>query len=596
MAPLLTLTDARLAFGSRVLFDDLALTLDEGSRIALVGRNGAGKSTLLQTLAGRIELDQGERATGPRTRLAYLPQAPSFDGAVVAREWLCRADGEAPTGVAAHVADAMLGQLDLDGDAPPATLSGGQQRRLALARTLVVDADALLLDEPTNHLDIDTIRWLEERLASTRQAVVLISHDRAFLDRVATRCWWLDRGRIRALDVPFRELDAAIDDALAIEAKTTAKLEKRIATETAWSRAGITARRKRNQGRLRKLHELRAERARLIGHGGKAKLETGEATPSGTLAIEAEAITKSFDGRCVVPAFSTRVLRGDRIGIVGPNGAGKSTLLDLLTGRRRPDAGSITHGTNLRTEFFAQDRSDLDLERTPWEVLCPTGGDQVDVRGQPRHVMGYLKDFLFDEAQARAPCRALSGGERNRLLLAGILARPANLLVLDEPTNDLDMETLDVLVDALDGYGGTLLVVSHDRDFLDRVATSVIAFEAGPRLIEYAGGYTDMVAQRASTVVDDVPARALARPETPAKRGFTTPGKERQRQERAVQKAEREVETLHAAIAAIEAQLGDATLYGRDPNLAARLAEELENLRRQETEAEARWLTLASAL
>ncbi|TVQ29501.1 MAG: ABC transporter ATP-binding protein, partial [Geminicoccaceae bacterium] len=424
-APLLTLKDARLAIGQRVLFADLALSLEPGARIALVGRNGAGKSTLMKVLAGQLELDSGERATAPRARLAYLPQAPVFEGTTTAHDWLCRADAEAPEGIAAHAADALLAELDLDPAADPRTLSGGQQRRLALARTLAVDADALLLDEPTNHLDIATILWLEQRLQASRAALVVVSHDRAFLDALAKTCWWLDRGRIVALDVPFAELEPAMEAAMEQEAQVRAKLDKRIKEETAWSREGITARRKRNQGRLRRLYDLRAERASQIKALGSAKLDAAAAPASGKVVIEAEAITKRYDGRLIVPPFSTRILKGDRIGLVGPNGAGKSTLLAMLTGKLEPDAGWVKHGTRLEMQTFTQDRAELDLAKSPWEVLCPEGGDSLDVQGQRRHVVGYLKDFLFDEAQIRTPCRALSGGERNRVLLARILAQPA---------------------------------------------------------------------------------------------------------------------------------------------------------------------------
>ncbi len=596
--PLLTLKEARLAIGQRVLFRDLDLKLEPRARVALVGRNGAGKSTLLQVIAGRLALDGGERATAPRARFAYLPQQPSFHGAGTALGWLARADEEAPAGLAAHTAEAALAELQLAADADPRTLSGGQQRRLALARTLAVDADALLLDEPTNHLDLDTILWLQARLTAHPAAVVLISHDRAFLDALARRCWWLDRGHVLDLEVPFHELDAAIDARLAAEAKARAKLDKRIAEETRWSREGITARRKRNQGRLRRLQTMRAERAGRLSVPGSAKLAVAAAPASGSLVVEAEGITKSFAGRVIVPPFSTRIMRGDRVGLIGPNGAGKSTLLALLTGRLAPDAGRLELGTNVEIAWSEQDRASLDLQRTPWEVLCPEGGDQIEVRGARRHVAGYLKDFLFDEAQIRAPCRVLSGGERNRLLLARILAEPSNLLVLDEPTNDLDMDTLDMLTEVLGDYGGTLLVVSHDRDFLDRTVTSTIAFEPDSRLVEYAGGYSDRQAQLGAET------GAVPSGDTPAKpaatkaggKGYTTPGKERQRREREVAKAEREVERLAAEIAAIEAELADADLFRRAPDRAAALATRLTELRVDQATVEARWLELADAL
>jgi len=592
--PLLTLKDAHLAIGERKLLAGLELKLDTGARVALVGRNGAGKSTLLQVLAGRVELDAGSLTTAPRTRLAYLPQAPAFGGVADARTWLVRPDDDAPEGLPSYTADALLEEFELDGTADPLTLSGGQRRRLALARTLALDVDALLLDEPTNHLDLDTILKLETRLQAFRGAVVLISHDRAFLDAVATRCWWLDRGRILDLEVPFHDLEPAIAAELEREQREAAKLDKRIAEETRWSREGITARRKRNQGRLRRLEAMRRERAQRVRPQGAAPLAAEAAPASGSLVVEAEGITKAFDGETVVPPFSTRILRGDRVGVVGPNGAGKSTLLKLLTGELAPDDGRLKLGTKLEIAWYEQERENLDLAKTPWEVLCPEGGDQVAVGGRPRHVMGYLKDFLFDESQARSPCRALSGGERNRLLLAKLFARPSNLMVLDEPTNDLDMDTLDVLGDAIADYAGTLLVVSHDRDFLDRTVTSTIAFELDGRVVEYAGGYGDMLRQRAAAAEPTAPA---AKPKAKGTGGkdFTTPAKQQRRRERDALKAEREVERLHAEIRALEATLADGTLFAREPQRAKTLAAQLEALRGEAEAAEARWLELAEA-
>jgi ATP-binding cassette subfamily F protein uup len=592
--PLLTLKDAHLAIGERKLLAGLELKLDTDARVALVGRNGAGKSTLLQVLAGKLELDAGSRSTAPRTRLAYLPQAPEFGDSGDARSWLMRVDDDAPEGLAPYTADALLEEFELDGAADPLTLSGGQRRRLALARTLALDVDALLLDEPTNHLDLQTILNLEGRLKAFRGAVVLISHDRTFLDAIATRCWWLDRGRILDLEVPFHDLEPAIAAELERESREAAKLDKRIAEETRWSREGITARRKRNQGRLRRLEAMRRERAQRVRPQGAAPLAAEAAPASGSLVIEAEGITKAFDGKTVVPPFSTRILRSDRVGIIGPNGAGKSTLLKLLTGELQPDAGRLKLGAKLEIAWYEQERQSLDLAKTPWEVLCPEGGDQVEVGGTRRHVMGYLKDFLFDESQARSPCRVLSGGERNRLLLAKLFARPSNLMVLDEPTNDLDMDTLDVLGDALEQYAGTLLVVSHDRDFLDRSVTSTIAFEPGGEVVEYAGGYSDMLRQREAAAA---PAEPAAKPRAKASGGkdFTTPAKEQRRRERDAAKAEREVERLHGEIRAIEARLADGMLFTREPDEAKALAATLEDLRAQAEAAEARWLELAEA-
>ncbi len=591
--PLLSLDKAHLAYGDRVLLNGVDLRLAPRARIALVGRNGAGKSTLLQVLAGRLKLDGGDRVAAPRARSAYLEQTPTFDEAVAARDWLGRADAEAPDGLPAHIVEATLTEVDLGGDSPARLLSGGQQRRLALARALALNPDVLLLDEPTNHLDIDTILWLQDRVIAFPGAVVAISHDRAFLDAVADRCWWLDRGRLVDLQVPFRELEEAITAELERQAQAAAKLDQRIAAETRWSREGLTARRKRNQGRLRRLEAMRKERAQRRPLPGVTRLEATAAPGAGTLVVEAEDISKSFGGQLVVPTFSTRILKGDRVGIVGRNGAGKSTLLGLLTGQLAPDEGMVRRGTGLEVAWYEQDRSSIDPAATPWEVLCPEGGDRVPLPTGPRHVVGYLKDFLFDEAQIRTPCRALSGGERNRLLLARILARPSNLLVLDEPTNDLDIETLDVLTGMLADYAGTLLVVSHDRDFLDRTVTSTLAFEPDGRLVDYAGGYSDMLAQRQATASEQA-ARPSAKPV--GKRNFTTPGKEQRRREREALKAEREVERLHAEIARIEELLADGSLFVREPDRATGLAKALDELQRREVCAAQHWLELAEAL
>jgi ATP-binding cassette subfamily F protein uup len=585
--PLVTLRDAALRIGRQELFFGIDVTVTKGDRICLVGRNGSGKSTLLKVLAGELELDRGERFVRPRTRLAHLPQDPACRAAGTIAELVL--DGIPPTERSAadrYRAEIILGELGMVATRPPQGLSGGERRRVALAAALIGEPDVLLLDEPTNHLDLPTIEWLEARLEAFAGAFVVISHDRRFLSRLSTRTWWLDRGRLHANGAGFAAFEAWSEQILAAEAAALARLDKKLEAETAWLHRGVTARRRRNLGRLRQLQTLREERRQTLKTPGSVTLEARAAPAGGRLVIEAERVTKAFAGRTVIPPFSTRILRGDRVGLIGPNGAGKTTLLRLLTGELAPDSGRVRLGTNLAIARFDQDRAALDPERTPWETLCPDGGDRVEVRGRFQHVVGYLKEFLFREEQARQPIRALSGGERNRLLLALILARPANLLVLDEPTNDLDMDTLDLLEDALGDYPGTLLLVSHDRDFLDRLVTSTIVFEAGT-LREYPGGYSDWLAQRPSP-----PAATAAPPPKPA----TAPPVARPRFDprlaRELERLPPKLAAAQAAIDAVETWLADPGLYARDPEGFHAATAELERRRAELAALEARWLEL----
>ncbi|MGI9509954.1 MAG: ABC-F family ATP-binding cassette domain-containing protein, partial [Geminicoccaceae bacterium] len=448
--PLLTLRNAHLQIGSQTLFADLDLTIGRHDRVCLVGRNGAGKSTLLKAIAGLIDLDDGERFLKPRTSVAYLPQDPLLPAGVSALHVVLEglsSDQRAVSGD--HLAEQSLARFDIDPTLQSDAASGGEARRIALARALVGSPDILLLDEPTNHLDIQAIERLENDLQSFRSAVVMISHDRRFLSSLSKRTWWLDRGRIRVLDQGFEGFETWSQDLLAQEEADLHRLSKTIEAETEWLHFGVTARRKRNQGRLRRLKALRQERAERIRPEGQVKLESQSAGASGRLVIEAKSIAKRFGDREIIKDFSTRIMRGDRIGIIGPNGAGKTTLIRLLTGGLAPDQGLVRLGTKLDIAEIDQRRDLLDPSKSPWQTLCPDGGDQVEVQGRFRHVVGYLRDFLFRPEQLRTPIRALSGGERNRLLLAKQLARPANLLVMDEPTNDLDMETLDLLQEML---------------------------------------------------------------------------------------------------------------------------------------------------
>ncbi len=590
-APLLSLKDVSLGFGGNPLFDKADLAVCRGERIALVGRNGSGKSTLLKLLAGQIEPDSGERLIQLGVRVAYLPQEPDLSGYDTVLDYAAAGlpEGEEH---AAHMAEALLHSLSLDGARPTDELSGGETRRAALARAMVGGPDVLLLDEPTNHLDLPAIEWLEQRLAGGRFGLIVISHDRAFLERITNCTLWLDRGRLLRSDKGFAHFEAWSEEILEREAVETAKLDKLIAQETTWSHQGITARRKRNQGRLRRLHELRARRAGQAGRTGSVRMEAAEAGGAGKRVIEARDIAKAYDANEVICGFSTRILRGDRIGIIGPNGAGKTTLLRMLIGDLQPDSGELRLGTNIEMVYLDQTREALAPGETPWSLLCPGGGDQVMVGNRPRHVVAYMRDFLFADNQARSPVESLSGGERNRLLLARALARPSNLLVLDEPTNDLDMDTLDLLQELLADYEGTILLVSHDRDFLDRVVTSTIAVEGGGSAMEYPGGYSDYLRQRPG----GGGVGTESRPEKSARREKPNPPGVRRKlgynQQRALDRLPGEIDALEKQVAALEAKLADPTLYARDPVGFDDTAAALTKARDDKAEAEEEWLKL----
>ena len=476
--PLLLLTDIAANFGTIPLLRAATLSVSPGERLALVGRNGSGKSSLLRIAAGLTQADGGTRFVQPGATMRYLAQEPDLSAFATVEDYVMSGLGPADEPYRVHQ---LLGDLGLTGQEAPARLSGGEARRAALAHALAPRPDILLLDEPTNHLDLPAIEWLERELHAMRGALVLISHDRRFLERLSRAMVWLDRGTTRRLEQSFEKFEEWRDTVLEEEERDAHKLARQIVREEHWLRYGVTARRKRNVKRLGNLHALRTKHRERMGPQGAARLSASAAETSGNLVVEMKGVSKAFDTP-VVMDFSTRIMRGDRVGIVGPNGAGKSTLLKLMMGELPADAGEIRRGTELTTVVLDQRRAELDADRTLTEVLTGGSGDQVEVGGQRRHVIGYMKEFLFQPEQARTPVRLLSGGERGRLLLARALAQPANLLVLDEPTNDLDLETLDLLQEMLAEHPGTVLVVSHDRDFLDRVATSVIAFEGEGRL------------------------------------------------------------------------------------------------------------------
>ncbi|WP_372623516.1 ABC-F family ATP-binding cassette domain-containing protein [Falsiroseomonas sp.] len=591
--PLLHLRDIRLRLGSGWLLDGAELMVGAGERLALVGRNGSGKSTLLKIAAGMIEPDGGTRFLQPGATLRYLPQEPDLAGFATTGAFV--EAGLAP-GDDPHRARLLLEGLGLTGEEEPARLSGGETRRAALARVLAPRPDILLLDEPTNHLDLPAIEWLESELAAMRGALVLVSHDRRFLERLSRAMVWLDRGTTRRLEQGFAGFEAWRDQVLEEEETEAHKLARKIVREEHWLRYGVTARRKRNVKRLAGLQELRKRRKERVSAPGTVRMAASEADGSGTLVAAADQISKAYgEAPPVVRDFSTRILRGDRVGIVGPNGAGKTTLLKLLTGALPPDAGEVKLGTNLEMVTLDQMRAGLDPETTLAEALTGGRGDTVRVGGETKHVVGYMKDFLFTAEQARTSVGHLSGGERGRLMLARALASPSNLLVLDEPTNDLDLETLDLLQELLGEYPGTVIVVSHDRDFLDRVATNVIVSEGDGRWQDYAGGYSDMVAQRGRGVqAKAAPAAVTPAPErtTPEKPRAEARARMSFKDKHALETLPARIAQLEREIAALQAQLADPALYVRD---AAGFTARSNLLARKQAEREAaeeEWLRL----
>jgi ATP-binding cassette subfamily F protein uup len=591
--PLLILQDIHLTLGSAPLLAGAELSVSPGERLCLVGRNGSGKSTLLKVAAGLLASDGGSRFVQPGATVRYLPQEPDLSGFPTV---LAYVEAGLGPGDDEYRARYLLEQLGMTGEEKPGNLSGGEARRAALARVLAPSPDILLLDEPTNHLDLPAIAWLEAELASLRSALVLISHDRRLLERLSRSIVWLDRGTTRRIDRGFAHFEAWRDEVLEQEAAEKHKLGRKIAMEEDWLRYGVTARRKRNQKRLANLHALRAERRATRGAAGTVKMAAADAQMSGKLVVVAENVGKAWGDKTIVRDLSLRVLRGDRLGVVGPNGAGKTTLLGLLTGALQPDSGRIKLGASLNLVSLDQRRESLDPEATLADTLTGGHGETVIVNGQARHVMSYMKDFLFTPEQARTRVGVLSGGERGRLALAVALAQPGNLLVLDEPTNDLDLETLDMLQELLADHPGTVLLVSHDRDFLDRVATSVVAAEGAGRWVEYAGGYSDMLAQRGGT---DLPATGTATAAPPRPRGGAdAPGpppsgrKLSFKDKHALATLPARMEALQTEIARAQVALSDPRLYAADPKAFTRATEALGRAESELAAAEQKWLEL----
>jgi ATP-binding cassette subfamily F protein uup len=586
--PLLALSGIRYHLGDQTILDGVELAIAPGERLSLVGRNGAGKSTLLRILAGEPIADSGTRFAQPGAAVATLPQEPDFAGYPSVAHYVASAltDSHGPDD---YRVATMLAEVKLDGGRDPSRLSGGEARRAALARALVAEPDVLLLDEPTNHLDLPAIEWLEQRLAAWKGAYVLVSHDRRFLTNLARAVLWLDRGIVRRLDKGYDAFEAWSTGILEREATERHKLDRLIERETEWAGKSIRARRTRNEGRLRQLNELRKQRRQQIGPAGRVTLAVGAAEQSGALAITARNISKRWGERIIVEDFSTRIFRHDRIGLIGPNGAGKTTLLRMLIGELAPDSGSVKLGANLLPVVIDQRRAALDPDKTPWEILADRN-DHLLVRGRQMHVMSYLREYLFRDEQARQPVRTLSGGERNRLLLAKALAAPSNLLVLDEPTNDLDADTLDLLQEALSDYDGTVLLVSHDRDFLDRLVTSTIALEGDGTAIEYAGGYSDYLAQRGPR---QTPTAAAQRKEkTAAVRGSAPARRLGYKRERALAELPKRMEALQIERTTLQQALADPDLYRRDAASFAAKTSRLGVVQQELDAAETEWLEL----
>ncbi len=582
--PLLHLQNIRLALGTTNLLDGAELAVGPGDRVCLVGRNGSGKSTLLRVAAGLLPIDGGIRFMQPGATVRYLPQEPDLAGY---SSTLAYAEAGLGPGDDRHRVRALLDRLGLTGDEHPDRLSGGEARRAAIARALAPEPDILLLDEPTNHLDLPAIAWLEAELASLRSAVVIISHDRRLLTSLSRSIVWLDRGITRRIDRGFGHFEAWREEVLEQEERDSHKLGRKLVMEEDWLRYGVTARRKRNVKRLAALHELRATRRTLPT--GTAKLQAADVQISGKLVMVAEGISKAFGDRVVVRNLSTRVLRGDRLGIIGPNGAGKTTLLSMLTGQLAPDSGTVTLGAALTMVTLDQRRDSLDPDATLADTLTGGRGDTMLVNGERRHVIGYMKDFLFLPEQARTRVGVLSGGERGRLALAVALAQPTNLLVLDEPTNDLDLETLDLLQETLADHPGTVVLVSHDRDFLDRVCTNVIASEGDGNWVEYAGGYSDMLTQRGEIAEVAAPARSKS---APAQRTAAPVRKLSFKDKHELENLPKKLEELHGQVATLNQRLADPTLYSRDRASFDRSTAALAAAEKALAQAEERWLEL----
>ena len=610
--PLLSVSNLALNLGDRWLLRHVELAVSPGDRLAFVGRNGAGKSSLMKLIAGYMEPDEGSRWCAPHCSVAYLPQNPSFKASMSLSSHVLNGLDNGPNMSVeerrklAYKADVIIDRLGLDPAQMTDNLSGGERRRVSLAKALVTDPDVLLLDEPTNHLDLPTIEWLENMLKARKGALILVSHDRAFLRALGNGILWLNQGTLRRRQGMFDEFEDWSETILAEESVRLHKLDKKIAEETRWSNQGISARRKRNQGRLRDLQTLRRERARQAPSQIKElTLNPVKAETGGQVVLEAKDISLNVGPaeqiRILVQHFNLKILRGDRLGLVGPNGVGKSTLVRALLGKLTPDAGHVKAGYGLIPSYFDQNRTLLDQQASPWTVLCPDGGDMVEIDGKMRHVTSYLRDFLFDDYKMSQKVSTLSGGEQNRLMLAYIFAQPHNFLVLDEPTNDLDMETIDLLQEVLSEYDGTVLIVSHDRDFLDRTVTGLLAFEDKGRIIAHAGGYTDYLnrrcrqldkQQRTKTDKRDNKKKIGQKETAQKKSAYNQRNKLSYKHTYLLDKLPNEIDMLSQQVSKAEKRLSDMTFFEKDPNGYQKLAEQTKQNKDMLQKKEETWLEL----
>lgn len=589
LTPCYSLKNMSLHFGLNPLFDDITLHIKKGDKICLIGRNGSGKSTLLKVISGLMDIDSGEIYSEPGLKITYMDQESDLSGFTTLKDYIL--SGLNPDSHEEYKADILIEELDILAHQEVQTASGGEKKKAALAHALIQEPDVLLLDEPTNHLDITTIEKLEEIIKNFSGAVIVISHDRRFLTNISTNTFWLDRGKIHINDKGYAFFNEWQEEIINQEIIEQKNLNKRIQEETEWLHKGVTARRKRNMGRLRRLIALREERKNQIKQVGKVKMEADKGAIQSKLISELKHVSKSFGEREIVKDFSTRILRGNKIGIVGPNGAGKSTLIKLITKRLEPDSGFVRIAKNLEEGYFDQNRIDLDPKKTLWKTLCPEG-DHIFVRGSYRHVVSYLKDFLFTSSQANSPVGILSGGEKNRLMLALILSKPSNFLVLDEPTNDLDIDTLDLLQEVLDEYDGTVLIVSHDRDFLDKVAVSLLYMQGNGEVIEHVGTYSELINALQKNKKEKPQLKEKQKEKTIPKTVNEKPKKLSFTQKHQLEKLPSEIEALTQKASLLEEKLNDPTLWEKSPAEFTQISTKLANLKTQIEEKENLWLEL----
>jgi len=595
--PLLALRDATLELGSRLIFQEANVYISRNDKICLVGRNGSGKSTLLKSLAGALELDRGDRFIKPGIVVKYLSQEPDFKYDQTAWEYVKTGLKEEEFDQSDFRVESVLSDLRLDGSRKVATLSGGEARRAALAQVSISKPDILLLDEPTNHLDLHTIEWLENELKNFQGGFLLVSHDRAFLRNLSNSMYWIDRTVVRKHEKGFDQFVDWSEKIIKDEITENKNLDKKIAQETLWLREGLTARRKRNMGRVRQLHELGRKKLERIKIPEQIKLVVQETTRSGKLVLEARNITKRFASEngvkvTITDRFSTLIARGERVGLIGRNGVGKTTLVRMLIGDEKPDSGKVKWGVGVEHVYFDQNRETLDKETTVWQTLCPNGGDRVEINGRSKHVAAYMRDFLFDEKQLTSRVASLSGGERNRLLLARLFSQEHNLLVLDEPTNDLDVETLEVLEEVLGNYNGTVILVSHDREFLDKVATSTIVIEGDGLVEEYPGGYSTYLNQRTRVPSTVFTKRQDLKKGPPKKQMSKKGGKLSYKDQRELDELPDRMEIIQEQIDSLTSELSISNLFQRDRKRYDIVSLELEGKVKDLELAEQRWLEL----